>query len=132
MKEYELSVLYHPDLETNLDPALDKVAKLIESNNGKITKIEPDGKKRLAYRLKGQDFAIYYYYDVELPAEAPNKLSSVLNITDEVLRAMFVVKDPRKAKYEEYLKSKAEAEPAEEAAKEPAKKEAEEAEKEEA
>ena len=25
MKEYELSVLFHPDLEMNLDPALDKI-----------------------------------------------------------------------------------------------------------
>ena len=29
MKEYELSILFHPDLEMNLDPALDKVKKLI-------------------------------------------------------------------------------------------------------
>ena len=51
MKEYELSILFHPDLEMNL------------------------------------------------PAEAPAKLSSVMNITDEVLRFLLVKADPRKAKY---------------------------------
>ena len=38
MKDYELTVVFHPDLEMNLDPAIDKVKKLIESNQGVITK----------------------------------------------------------------------------------------------
>lgn len=99
MKDYELSILYHPDLETNLDPALTKVKKLIEAAGGKITKEENDGKKRMNYRIKGQDFAVYYYYDVTLPTDAPGKLSSTLNITDEVLRHLLVRVDERKAKY---------------------------------
>ena len=98
MKEYELSVVFHPDLEMNLDPALDKVKKIIEQNGGKITKEENDGKKRLMYPIKGQDFAIYYYFNLELPADAPAKLSSVFNITDEVLRYLLVRVDERKAK----------------------------------
>ena len=44
MKDYELSVLFHPDLEMNLDPALDKVKKTLESAGAKITKEENDGK----------------------------------------------------------------------------------------
>ncbi len=100
MKEYELSVLFHPDLEMNLEPALDKVKKIIESNGGKINKEENDGKKRLAYSINGQDFALYYYFDVSLPSEAPAKISSVLNITDEVLRYLLVRADERKAKME--------------------------------
>lgn len=100
MKEYELSVVFHPDLEMNLDPALDKVKKIIEQNGGKIVKEENDGKKRLMYPIKGQDFAIYYYFNLELPADAPAKLSSVFNITDEVLRYLLVRVDERKAKLE--------------------------------
>ena len=98
MKDYELTVLFHPDLEMNLDPALDKVKKIIETAGGKITKEEDDGKKRLAYSINGQEFAIYYYFDVALPADAPAKISSVLNITDEVLRYLLVRADERRAK----------------------------------
>ena len=101
MKEYELSVLFHPDLEMNLDPALDKVKKIIEQAGGKITKEENDGKKRLAYSISGQDFAVYYYMVLSLPADAPSKISSTLNITDEVLRYLLVRVDERKAKSEE-------------------------------
>ena len=100
MKNYELTVLIHPDLEMNLDPALDKVKKLIESNGGKIVKEENDGKKRLAYSIASQDFAVYYFYELELPKEAPAKISSVLNITDEVIRYLLVTVDERKAKME--------------------------------
>ena len=99
MKDYELTVVFHPDLEMNLDPALDKVKKLIKANGGKITKEEPDGKKRLAYPINGNEYAIYYFMDVELPAEAPAKISSTLGITDEVIRYLLVKADPRRAKY---------------------------------
>ena len=96
MKEYELSVLYHPDLEMNIDPALDKVKKIIESAGGTVVSVEEEGKKRLAYDIKGQSSAVYYYYIVALPAEAPAKISAVMNITDEILRYLLVHKDERR------------------------------------
>ena len=43
MKQYELTVMIHPDLEMNPQPALDKVVKLIESVGGKITKETNEG-----------------------------------------------------------------------------------------
>lgn len=98
MKDYELTVVFHPDLEMNLDPALDKVKKVIESNQGKITKEENDGKKRLSYKIDGQEFGVYYYFDLQLPAEAPAKISSTFNITDEILRYLLVKTDPKRAK----------------------------------
>ena len=100
MKEYELSILYHPDLEMNIDPALDKIKKIVESAGGTIVSVEDDGKKRLAYPIKGQSFAIYYYYVVSLPPEAPAKISSVLNITEEVLRYLLVHVDEHRAELE--------------------------------
>lgn len=112
MRNYELTVIFHPDLEMNLDPALGKVKKLIETAGGEITKEENDGKKRLAYTIKGQDFGVYYYFDVKLAPDAPGKISSVLNITDEVIRYALVKEDTRKAKLEARRKAKA---PAEEA-----------------
>lgn len=106
MKDYELTVLFHPDLEMNIDPALDKVTKIIESNGGKIVKAENDGKKRLAYSINAQNFAVYYYFDVQLPVAVPAKISSTLNITDEVLRYLLVSVDERKAKYEARRKAR--------------------------
>ena len=98
MKNYELTVVFHPDLEMNIDPALDKIKQILKANKAKITKEEVDGKKRLAYSINKQDFGIYYYFELELPAEAPAKISSSFNIADEILRYLLVRTDERKAK----------------------------------
>ena len=98
MKDYELTVVFHPDLEMNIDPALDKVKKTLEANNAKITEEEADGKKRLAYSINKQDFGIYYFFNLQLPPEAPAKISSAFNISDEILRYLLVRVDERKAK----------------------------------
>ena len=100
MKQYELTFLIHPDLEMNTETVVSKVKDLIDTNGGKVTKETNEGKKRLAYTIKGQDYAVYYYLEAELPAEAPAKISSVLNITDEVLRYLLVAVDERKLKAE--------------------------------
>ena len=100
MKQYELTFLIHPDLEMNTDSVVNKVKDLIDANGGKVTKETNEGKKRLAYAIKGQEFAIYYYLEVDLPAEAPAKISSSLNIVDEVLRYLLVAVDERKIKLE--------------------------------
>lgn len=108
MKDYELSVLFHPDLEMNLDPAILKVRKAVEASGGKIVKEESDGKKHTAYPVKGNEYALYYYFDVELPKDAPAKISSTLEITDEVVRYLLVTTDPRRIKYLASLQAKAE------------------------
>lgn len=100
MKQYELTFLIHPDLEMNTEAVVGKVKDLIDANGGKVTKEASEGKKRLAYTIKGQDYAVYYYLEADLPAEAPAKISSVLNITDEVLRYLLVTVDERKLKAE--------------------------------
>ena len=98
MKNYELTVLIHPDLEVDLDTPLKKVREIVTSAGGKIVKEDNWGKKRLAYSIKKQDFAVYVYMDVELPADAPLKISGILNITEEVLRYLLVRQDEKALK----------------------------------
>lgn len=95
MKEYELTVLIHPDLEVDLEAPLDKVRNLVTNNGGNVIKEDNWGKKKLAYRINNQDFAVYVAMDVALPAEAPLKISNTLNITDEVLRYLLVKVDEK-------------------------------------
>ena len=95
MKDYELTVLIHPDLKSDLDKALVKVKNLISSNGGEIINEENWGKKKLAYSIAGEDFAVYVAMDLKLPAQAPQKISNTLNITDEVLRYLLVKAESR-------------------------------------
>lgn len=102
MRQYELTVLIHPDLEMNVQPALDKVKKTIEDAGGKITKEANEGKKRLGYKIAKQEFAIYYYYELDLPdgKGVAKKVSDNLDITDEVIRYLLVKVDENRLKIE--------------------------------
>lgn len=108
MKEYELTVLIHPDLEADIEAPLEKVRSIIKNAGGEITKEDNWGKKKLAYKINREDFAVYVYMDVKLPADAPLKISNTLNITDEVLRYLLVTVDEKGRKALEEAKKRAE------------------------
>jgi len=90
VKEYELTVLIHPDLEADLETPLTKVRDIIKNAGGTIVREDNWGKKKLAYPINREDFAVYVYMDVSLPSDAPLKISNIFNITDEVLRYLLV------------------------------------------
>jgi small subunit ribosomal protein S6 len=107
MKEYELTVLIHPDLESDIETPLAKVHGIIKNAGGEVMREDNWGKKKLAYKINREDFAVYVYMDVKLPADAPLKISNTLNITDEVLRYLLVTVDEKGRKALEEAKASA-------------------------
>ncbi|NDC21813.1 30S ribosomal protein S6 [bacterium] len=93
MNQYELAVLYHPDLEVDLSKAEEKVAKIVADNGGKITATDNWGKRKLAYKIKGNEHAVYVFYTAEMPGSGVKKLENTLNITDEVIRFLITKPD---------------------------------------
>jgi small subunit ribosomal protein S6 len=93
MNQYEIAVLYHPDLEVDLTKAEEKVAKIITGNGGKIVGTDNWGKRKLAYPIKKQEHAVYVFYTAEIPGEGVQKIEATLNITDEVVRYLIVRPD---------------------------------------
>jgi small subunit ribosomal protein S6 len=96
VQQYELAVVYHPDLEIDLDKPTQKVEKIITDAGGKITNTDNWGKRKLAYPIKKQEYGIYVFYTTDMPAEAPKKINDALNITDEVIRFLIVKPDLKK------------------------------------
>ncbi len=93
MNQYEVAVLYHPDLEIDLEKASSRVEKIFTDNGGKIVNTDNWGKRKLAYTIKKNDHAVYVFYTVELPGENVKKVESTLNITDEVIRFLITRPD---------------------------------------
>jgi small subunit ribosomal protein S6 len=93
LNQYELAVLYHPDLEIDLEKASSKVEKIITDNGGKITKTDNWGRRKLAYPIKKQEFAVYVFYTVDMPADNVQKVEQTFNITDEVIRFLITRPD---------------------------------------
>lgn len=93
MNQYEIAVLYHPDLEVDLTKAEERVIKIFTANGGKVTATDNWGKRKMAYPIKKQEHAVYVFYTVDLPGESVKKVESTLNITDEVVRYLIVRPD---------------------------------------
>jgi len=105
MNQYEVAVLYHPDLEVDLSKAEDRVTKIFTDNGGKVVSTDNWGKRKLAYNIKGNEHAVYVFYTVELPGAAVQKVESTLNITDEVIRFLITRPDLKAITKAEALKA---------------------------
>lgn len=105
MNQYEIAVLYHPDLEIDLEKAAKKVEKIFTDNGAKIVGQDNWGKRKLAYPIKKNEHAVYVFYTVELPAENVRKVEGVLNITDEVIRFLITRPDLKAIAKAEALKA---------------------------
>lgn len=116
-RTYELITLLHPDLEIDIEAPIGKIEKLIEAAGGKTVKRDNWGKKRLAYRIKRQDFALYVYFEFTGEGETVRQLENSLLITEEVLRHLIVLQElPAAVPAKKARKAKATAAPASDAA----------------
>ncbi len=93
MEQYELAVLFHPDLEIDLEKAEKQVAKLVTDAGGSITATDNWGKRKLAYKIAGHEHAVYVFYTLELPASGVSPLNNGLNIVSEVIRFLITKPD---------------------------------------
>lgn len=105
MNQYEIAVLYHPDLEIDLEKAAGKVVKIFTDNGGKVVSEDNWGKRKLAYPIKKNEHAVYVFYTLELPPESVRKIESILNITDEVIRFLITRPDLKAIAKAEALKA---------------------------
>ncbi len=92
MNQYEIAVLYHPDLEVDLSKAEAKVQRIVTDNGGTVTATDNWGKRKLAYPIAKQEHAVYVFYTVDMPGAGVAKVEALLNITDEVIR--FLISRP--------------------------------------
>jgi small subunit ribosomal protein S6 len=93
MEQYELAVLYHPDLEIDLEKAEVQVTKHVKDAGGEIKATDNWGKRKLAYKIAGHDYAVYVFYTVEMPGAGISPLNNALNITGEVIRFLITKPD---------------------------------------
>lgn len=93
MNQYEIAILYDPDLEVDLEKATSRVEKIFTDNGATIKNTDNWGKRKLAYAIKKHEMAIYVFYTVDMPGSNVQKLESILNITDEVIRFLITRPD---------------------------------------
>lgn len=97
MRRYELMLLFRPDLEDDqLQAAVERVTRAVVNAGGGLTKISPWGKRRLAYPIQHHRDASYFLIHFEIEPAAVREIERGLLISEEILRHLVVVLEPRK------------------------------------
>ncbi len=104
MRPYELTVVFHPDLEIDLDAPVAKIEQAVEAAGGKVVKRDNWGKRRLAYRIRRQDFGVYVLLEILMDPAKVRGFEKNLLITEEVIRHLLVSRPEPKAPKEKITK----------------------------
>lgn len=93
MNNYELMYIIpsqSSDEEKEAQIAL--VNSMIEKDGGKIESVERIGNKKLAYEIDKKREGYYVLVNFSTKASAPNKLGSLLAITNGIMRYIIIAK----------------------------------------
>ena len=90
MKPYELLLIITPDHDENEAEALTNQVKGIIESGGTLLKVDPWGKKRLAYPIQKRNEGYYVLYIFESAPSFVAQLNQALHVIESILRYMIV------------------------------------------
>jgi len=94
MKKYELLYIISTNAnETQREAIIEKFKKFIEDKKGIISGIDKWGVKKLAYPIKFKNEGFYVLMNFEAEPSVIKEMDSIMNITENVVRKMFVAKE---------------------------------------
>lgn len=93
MNKYELLVILSAQVDDEAKEAnISKVSAILEKAGAQIENIDKQGVKKYAYAINHKNEGVYVMYNLELDAAKVNEITKTLNITDDVVRTMFIKK----------------------------------------
>jgi len=91
---YETVVVVDPLAEEGVaDKHMGKVRELIESNGGRVLKVEDWGKRRLAYSVKHRREGTYYLVEFDGQGEIVAALDQYYRIQESILRYLTIARE---------------------------------------
>lgn len=93
MNKYELLVILSAQIEDAAKEALaEKVQAICENKGATVTSVDKWGVRKFAYPINYKNEGYYVLYNMEAEATAPREIENLLNITENVVRCMFIRK----------------------------------------
>ncbi len=108
MRHYELVILVHPDQSEQVPGMVDRYRNMIESNGGKIHRLEDWGRRQLAYPINKIYKAHYVMMNIECDQDVRNELESAFRFNDAVIRNLIMKRDEAITEMSSLAKEKAE------------------------
>lgn len=90
MRHYEVVFLVHPDQSEQVPAMIERYKSIIETNGGKIHRLEDWGRRQLAYSINKIHKAHYVLMNIECGNEELVELESMFRFNDAVLRNMVI------------------------------------------
>lgn len=93
MNNYELMyIIPSQSSDEEKEALIAQVNSMIEKDNGKIESVERIGNKKLAYEINKKREGFYVLVNFTADVNVPNKLGSLLSITNNIMRYIIVAK----------------------------------------
>ena len=93
MNSYEMMyIIPSQSTDEEKEALIAQVNSMIEKDGGKIESVERIGNKKLAYEIEKKREGYYVLVNFTADASAPNKLGSLLAITNDIMRFIVVAK----------------------------------------
>jgi small subunit ribosomal protein S6 len=87
MRAYELVFIVHSDLDENAtNEIVERVKGWITEAGGSIDKVDPWGKRKMAYPIRKQNDGQYFLFTVQLPPTFIAELERNLRFVEPVMR----------------------------------------------
>lgn len=108
MRHYEVVFLVHPDQSEQVAGMIDRYRNMIESNGGKIHRLEDWGRRQLAYPINKIYKAHYVLMNIECNQDVRDELESAFRFNDAVIRNLIMKRDEAITEMSLLAKEKAE------------------------
>ncbi len=93
LRHYEVVFLVHPDQSEQVPAMIERYKTLIESDGGKIYRLEDWGRRQLAYPIMNLAKAHYVLLNIEASQTVLGELESGFRFNDAVLRHLIIRRD---------------------------------------
>lgn len=92
MRHYEIVILVHPDQSEQVPAMIERYRSIIESDEGRIHRLEDWGRRQLAYPIAKVHKAHYVLMNIECGAKVINDLKGAFRFNDAVLRDLILLR----------------------------------------
>jgi len=93
MRHYEIVVMVHPDQSEQVPAMIERYKAMVESDGGKVHRMEDWGRRQLAYPVAKLHKAHYVLLNVECSDAVLKELESAFRFNDAVIRKLVIRKE---------------------------------------
>ena len=90
MRHYEVVIMVHPDQSEQVPAMIERYKGMVETDGGKVHRLEDWGRRQLAYTIQGLHKAHYVLMNVECSDKALAELENAFRFNDAVIRKLVV------------------------------------------